>query len=213
MGNTYAIFRVSASGLKKVTNRGELFDLVRSGTTVADELDREDFLLSLFDIDNDFLLSELDKQIKNLVCNILDDCDMKIVSMQMVENAINKLKDLDKKVMSMPYDKGLESCSVGIRYEPANDLSMFDYTELYDGPEWRFRGYTCFGPSKEHVDILKEVVKVYHHRYYHYTFPWECNDEFGDSFGSYVVQRALYSVLTDMRSNSESKSVYIFAWY
>ena len=218
MGMVYYMHRVNAGKLSKTITYNDIRTVVGEGQQIGDWLDREDFLFSLLDLENESLLSEHDLAAKNSVGDkhpeMLQALDMRIVSKKMVEQALKILKELDKKVLSMPYDKAFDGeyhCA-GIADGKINDLSKYDYTEPCNSDKpWR-EDDLYYGPSKEFVDIIKEVEKVYGSRYYHYTFPWESNPEFGDSVGSYDIQRYLLDVLADMDAVRENEFVHVFFW-
>lgn len=221
MGMSYDFHYASVSKLLEAKDADGVFDAIDYDTTVASDLDREDFIFRILDVGNKSLFNEKEKKVSEAVGAYMGDCDVTIVSKAMLERAIGILVDLDKKVMSMPYDEELndgEYYVAGVANRTCNDLSRHGYVEDYsepippDEPYLEFlKNYSFYGPSKEYVDIVREVYKVYGLREYHYRYPWRCSAEEGESVGSYWVQSVLREVLRKVEKMGEDE-IMVMMW-
>jgi len=198
MGMTYRFSRANANALLEAKDTDGVFDAIDYATDIADDLEREDFICEILGIGISESTDGIARKIATRQMNLLYECDISIVTKKMVERAIDILLALDKKVSSMPWDKTIASewCS-GIIDATHNTINKYKYTEPCC--ENGSGNYVYYGPSKEFVDIVKEVEKIYGWREYHYGYPWK-NAEF---IGSRPVRTVLQNVLKAMKNASD----------
>ena len=150
-----------------------------------------------------------------------------IVKPEQVQRAIDTLKALDAKIRSMPfkpigkkpenqrYDYVLGVHSLGRQtIEEYKKEHPDRYVEPM-GPEYGCGDYdndVYFGRSKEDVDIVREIVKVFKWKYHHYYFTWENDDDGPGVFdGAEYLVRNLERVLN--MYNKMRDQVLFIHWY
>lgn len=219
MGDTYGFSKVK----REVFLNGESrFVLDSSGICIEEDnpkykeivgdLDREDFLYRLVRPAKGF--SNSDPILSEFLKTKFDESEEQcfVVTRESVGKAISVLEDLDRKVFSMPFKKpkddeemaaGIVDKSTFESYGTGKEYVEDVSRKMYKGNERCFVG-TC----KENVDILKEVEKVYGHRYYHYNFPWDSHEY---DLGANNIITALKKVIAEMDSTDEGY-VFLFTW-
>jgi len=189
---------------------------ILNDNSIGGECDRDYFLGFILDTKNtkNYIDGELSKYCDE--SGIIDEMQLTPITLEMVQRAIKILEDLDAKVFSMPYEKELatEFCCAGMCDASYNDLSKHKYVEpvapLAERQVGNSSNYVFYGPSKQYVDIVREVYKVYDWKEYHYRYPWRCEDL--ATFGSYDVKSALKEVEAEMLKDNNG-SVFVMYWY
>ena len=172
---------------------------------VGDEFDRYDLLYRMVKPNKGF--SDSDTELSKFLSEKFNENDEQciVVTKESVQDAIDKLEELDAKVRGMPFTKpkaGKTGAATSFRkFLKKGD---YNYSEYRNGDSWEPDAY--FGDSKENVEILKLVESVYGSRYYKFGFPWEDNP-----YGDRDVVSGLRQVLKDMDYSGDGM-VYLFLW-
>ena len=218
MGNTYGFCKVRKDVFKSGKSRFIMDesdewvdDYSPEYETIIGELDREDFLYSLVKPTEGWLDKLEDKELAEYIRTKFkpEDEQAIVVTQESVQHAIDVLTELDKRVASMPCDKSEkgETTDMYKQYlEPDKWGYVEDKSKDPDDPYDTDKVYVS--SCKENVDIYKEVEKVYHHRTYHYGFPWNKGWRFG---ASYVIE-CLMDVMKEMKNPENKDYVFLFDW-
>lgn len=231
MGDTYGFTRIRRKeffeGINRWDESDERLERTEIWKEISGDMDSDDFLYSVLGLNKRPLKYPNDKELEDYVANKhkIDETQCIPVTREMIESALRVFEELDKKVFSMPYRKDTENklktdCA-GIcmkRFCPTEDgIYVEDKVPRYD---WEKKDeYVYYGVCKENVNIVKEVEKIYGHRYYHYIFPWDYNGNECYWKGSEDIQSSLKNVLKDMDmlkvldgKEKLNEYVYVFDW-
>lgn len=171
---------------------------------IAGDLDREDFLYSLVKPRN---LKSLDPELVDFLMKSYkpDEEQAIVITRESVQHALDVLSDLDRRVKSMPCDK---SCEADVIYKQYLEPGAWGYIEDRPKEKYDTNERVYVSSCKENVDIYKEVEKVYHHRTYHYGFPWCKSYDIGSS---YLIE-CLTEVAKEMDNPDNKDFVFLFTW-
>jgi hypothetical protein len=228
MGDTYLIEIADKSAIIEGKLEGRM--------TLVGDLDRAIYLRGLLDAEF-FPPCKIDPAYGSQVCSdLFYDQQMYPITPEQLRHAIKVLEDLDAKVRSMPFDT--EAVAPG--WEPGAFATIIGVTQLKDGetiedfrqcnpdigyvepcgPEYGIGGnQVYFGRNKRDVDILKEVVKVYKWKYYHYSFPWWRNSSGGvdtmhpEDGANYLIQQLKKALGLYESMHDKEKRTLLVHWY
>ena len=214
MGDSYGFCKVRRdaflSGKSRFTRDSDgvfIEDYSPDYIDIVGDLDREDFLYRLVK-PKDGEIERKDAELASYLNSAYHGADEQaiVVTPESVNRAIEVLVNLDKKVESMPCDRGSEA---DVGYKRFLEPGTWKYVEdKPPDPDCPTIEKVYFSSCKENVDIYKEVEKVYGGRAYHYVFPWVKGLYPG---ASYIIE-ALMAVKNEM-SNPENKDyVFLFTW-
>ena len=218
MGDTYGFSKVSRdkllSGVSRFTDDVDEFNY-NDYKEVCGDLDREDFLSSLLKCTIKDFVCDGDAELQTYIRTKYDYRNEQAlpVTRNRVAEALKALKELDKKVYAMPFKKPNERQSAADVIEKI----IFDKKSGYyedvppDNEAEKRWPHVFWGLNRDNVAILKEVYRIYGHRYYHYVFPWDYKDSYFYK-GSQMIQSALKSLLDDMDSPESKGYVYLLTW-
>ena len=218
MGDTYGFSKVSRdkllSGASRFTDDDDEFNY-NDYKDVCGDLDREDFLSSLLKCTIKDFVCDGDAELQAYIRTKYDFRNEQAlpVTRNQVADALKALQELDKKVYAMPFNKpnGSQMCA-GVFDKTRFDIKSGYCEDVPQDNEFEKRWpHVFWGLSKKNVDILKEVYRIYGHRYYHYVFPWEYEGA-GFYKGSENIQMSLKRVLKDMCGSDSRGYVYFLTW-